>query len=196
MENSQQAKLQMRGADPATKARLRRAPYWAALLGKAAAYFEAKNILELGTSFGLTTAYLAQTGARVITLEGCPETADVARQTFAHTQSQTITLLEGTIASTLPSALNLGPFDMVIIDANHSADGMQAAYRAALPHLATPGLVVFDDIYWSRETATFWKRFVAEHPNCQIIDLFRQGWVFHIPSQQGEYFRLRTPVWW
>ncbi|RYF55751.1 MAG: SAM-dependent methyltransferase, partial [Cytophagaceae bacterium] len=48
--------------------------------------FEAKNIVDLGTSLGMTTAYMAEAtkayGGRVLTFEGCPETAAVARQNF------------------------------------------------------------------------------------------------------------------
>ena len=171
-------------------------PYWAGLLGKLANYVKAQRILELGTSFGLTTAYLAQSGAQVVTLEGCLETAVVARKTFDHLALKNVHLIEGNLKQTLQVSLQQGPFDMVIIDANHSAKGMATAYETVKPHLSGNALVVFDDIYWSRETSIFWTSFVSTHRECQIIDLFRQGWVFHMPSQRGEYFRLRTPVLW
>ena len=43
-----------------------------------------KNIVELGTSLGLSTSYLASasSSAMVNTLEGCPETAKMAQKVF------------------------------------------------------------------------------------------------------------------
>ncbi len=45
-------------------------------------YFEPKNILEIGTSLGLATSAFAlgNNKAKVITLEGCPETANQCRK--------------------------------------------------------------------------------------------------------------------
>jgi predicted O-methyltransferase YrrM len=44
-------------------------------------YLECKNILELGTSLGIGAAALAANKkSNVISIEGCPQTADVARQ--------------------------------------------------------------------------------------------------------------------
>ncbi len=43
-----------------------------------------KTILELGTHFGLSTSYLASLNKKVhiYTIEGCPETAAIAEETF------------------------------------------------------------------------------------------------------------------
>ncbi len=47
-------------------------------------YLNPKTILELGTSLGLTTSYLAKAApeARIVSLEGCPETANIATTKF------------------------------------------------------------------------------------------------------------------
>src|SRR6478735_153454 len=50
------------------------------LLFRLAHYMDSKTILELGTSFGLSTLYLstATTDSKVVTMEGCPDTAKIA----------------------------------------------------------------------------------------------------------------------
>ena len=51
------------------------------LLSRLVSYFKAQDILEIGTSLGIGTASLAQGNpkAQISSLEGCPETARVAR---------------------------------------------------------------------------------------------------------------------
>ena len=54
------------------------------LLFRMAAYYKPHYILELGTSAGLTSAYLALADERAIvtTIEGSPSIAELARETF------------------------------------------------------------------------------------------------------------------
>ena len=54
------------------------------LLFRMIKHYQPATILELGTSLGITTSYfsLAKPDARLITMEGSKEIADVARQNF------------------------------------------------------------------------------------------------------------------
>ncbi|TEB41008.1 class I SAM-dependent methyltransferase, partial [Flavobacterium circumlabens] len=54
----------------------------AELLFRVVRYFQPNTILEIGTSLGLATSALAlgNPKAKVITLEGCPQTAHVAKK--------------------------------------------------------------------------------------------------------------------
>ncbi len=56
----------------------------AELLFKVIKYFQPENILEIGTSLGLATAALSlgNPKAKIITVEGCPETAKIAQNNF------------------------------------------------------------------------------------------------------------------
>lgn len=56
-------------------------PKRAELLFRVTNYFQPENILEIGTSLGLATSALAlgNPKAKVITLEGCPNTAGIAK---------------------------------------------------------------------------------------------------------------------
>ena len=56
----------------------------ARLLGRLANYFNALNILEIGTSLGIATASLslANSKSQITTLEGCENTANIARNSF------------------------------------------------------------------------------------------------------------------
>ncbi|MEJ7676871.1 MAG: hypothetical protein WKG06_03140 [Segetibacter sp.] len=47
-------------------------------------YYQANNIIELGTSLGITTSYLASANLKgnVYTFEGAKQVAAIAKQTF------------------------------------------------------------------------------------------------------------------
>jgi predicted O-methyltransferase YrrM len=54
------------------------------LLYRIIQFYSPKNILELGTSLGISTLYLAKAeeNSKVYTFEGCPETAKIAQHNF------------------------------------------------------------------------------------------------------------------
>ena len=60
-------------------------PKHGALLFRLTNYFKSKNILQIGTTMGLSTLYLTSyaTGLKCIALENVPEFATIARQAFA-----------------------------------------------------------------------------------------------------------------
>jgi predicted O-methyltransferase YrrM len=93
------------------------------LLFRITQYFQPENILEIGTSLGLATAALSlgNPKAKTTTLEGCPETAKIARQQFEKFQLKNIHL-ETTEFSTYlkkqqPSTNNQ---QLIYFDGNHS----------------------------------------------------------------------------
>ncbi|MFC7668027.1 O-methyltransferase [Hymenobacter humi] len=103
----------------------------AQLLFRLVNYLRPATVLELGTSLGLTTAYLAAADSRhrVVTFEGCPNVAAVARETFASLQLRNIEIIEGNIDHTLAPALSglAAPVDFAFLTAT----------TATSPHCAT-----------------------------------------------------------
>ena len=65
------------------------------LLFKMVNYYRPEKILEMGTSLGITTLYLStpNQNARLITLEGCPETMRLAQEHFDKLHARNITQL-------------------------------------------------------------------------------------------------------
>jgi predicted O-methyltransferase YrrM len=65
-------------------------------------YLDCKDVLELGTSLGIATSTMAgNKSAKVITLEGCPETANIAQQQFNKFGLNNIDLKIGKFEDTL-----------------------------------------------------------------------------------------------
>ncbi len=80
---------------------------------------EARSILELGTSYGYSTLWLAEaardTGGKVVSLELADYKAQFARQALARAGlGEVVDIQVGTALETLPRLQ--GPFDFVLID--------------------------------------------------------------------------------
>ena len=152
-------------------------------------------VLELGTSFGITTAYLAALpiAGKVITLEGCPATLAQAENIWGRLGlSDPIQIIQGNIDQTLPEALAQGPFSLVILDANHRSGPVLNYFRQILPHIHPNGCIVLDDIYWTPDMTSAWRALQSDASVRQSVDLYRQGWLFLRPGQAREQFVLRA----
>ena len=165
------------------------------LLFRLVRHFRPRVVLELGTSLGLTTAYLASAApqAHVVTFEGCPQTAAVARQTFAQLHLTNIEQVEGNLDDTLAPALAAlpGPLDFAFFDGNHRYEPTVRYFEQCLPYRTEHSVFVLDDIHWSAEMDRAW-RTIRQHPDVLLtIDLFYVGLVFFRRNQPKQHFTLR-----
>ncbi|UOQ99324.1 class I SAM-dependent methyltransferase [Hymenobacter sp. 5317J-9] len=168
----------------------------AQLLFRLVNYFRPATILELGTSLGLTTAYLASADSRsrVVTFEGCANVAAVARETFEELQLRNIDIIEGNIDNTLAPALAAlkRPIDFAFFDGNHRYEPTLRYFEQCLAHRTEHSVFVFDDIHWSEEMERAWEAIKA-HPEVMLtVDLFYIGLVFFRKNQPKQHFWLRT----
>lgn len=143
------------------------------------------TILELGTCFGVTTAYLASghKNATVYTMEGAPAIAEVARHNFSELGLHNIKLIEGNFDTKLPELTKkLGlqgvPLDFVFIDGNHRKEPTLRYFQELLPLLQEDSVIIFDDIHWSSEMEEAWAAIKASAAVTLTIDLFFIGIVF------------------
>jgi predicted O-methyltransferase YrrM len=170
-------------------------PRLAQLLFRLVNHFQPATTLELGTSLGLTTAYLALADSRsqVLTFEGCPNTAAVARETFAQLDIHNVRLVEGNLDATLPATLAglAQPLDFVFFDGNHRYEPTLRYFEQCLAKAHEDSVFVLDDIHWSAEMERAWEAIKA-HPSVTVtIDLFYVGLVFFRKKQRREDFWLR-----
>ncbi|RDC63482.1 O-methyltransferase [Adhaeribacter pallidiroseus] len=97
-------------------------PHLAHLLFRLVNFQQPHTILEIGTSLGLTTAYLAaaRKQASVYTLEGCPATAQQAQLNLKKLKLRNVQVITGNFEETLPILLSqLNSVDFVLFDGNH-----------------------------------------------------------------------------
>ncbi len=146
------------------------------------------TLLELGTSLGISGAYQAAAAppkARMITLEGCPKTAELARGNFQKLGLASVDVRTGPFEQLLPAALSeLGRLDYLYIDGDHRHGATATYLKTCLPYLHPHSVVVLADIHWSDEMETAWAA-IREHPSVRLsVDLFHFGLLFFRPEQK------------
>lgn len=162
------------------------------LLHRVGNYLKPAHILELGTSLGLTTAYLAKTGTPVTTIEGCDNIANEARSNFDRLKLTNIYQVTGNFDNELPVVLEAYPeCNFIFVDGNHTYDATLRYYYTIRDRVAAPLVIIFDDIYWSKGMSRAWKEIVSDSGNQVTIDLFHLGLVFFKPDQEKEHFSIR-----
>lgn len=164
------------------------------MLFRLARHFDPATVLELGTSFGISTLYLAlgAENGRVITIEGCPQTHRIARHHFERAGRANIEPLLGSFRSRLPEVLQRTPrLDMVFIDGHHQKEPTLDYFEQCLTRAHDGTVLILDDIHWSRGMEEAWDA-IKGHPRVTItIDLFHMGLVFLRTEQARQHFRLR-----
>jgi predicted O-methyltransferase YrrM len=157
-------------------------------------HFKAKNIVELGTSFGINTLYLASKDERsVTTFEGSAEVAEVARLTFQFSSAQNIQLIEGDIERTLREYLqSVRKVDWVLMDANHRYEPTMKYFNLLITKLQESSVVVVDDIHYSPEMEKAWKELKNHKLVYASADLFRCGFLFFDPSLNKQHVILQV----
>lgn len=168
---------------------------FAQLLFRITQYYKPGKVLELGTSLGITTAYLANgnKGAKIYTCEGSSAIASIAKGNFTALQTKNIELIEGDFAKTLIPLLNrTGGIDLAFIDGNHRKDPTIDYFTTLLNFSAASTVLIFDDIHWSEEMEAAWGH-IKDHPSVTLtIDLFFIGLVFINPDfKVKQHFVIR-----
>jgi predicted O-methyltransferase YrrM len=164
------------------------------LFFRIANFIKARSILELGTSLGITTSYLASTSSRLkcITLEGCPEIAKVARENFDKLGLKNIEMVVGNIDITLEHVLKqTDQLDFIFIDANHRSEAVMDYFEQCLSKVQNHSILVLDDIYWSADMENAWQA-IKNHPRvASTIDLFHMGIVFFNKDIYKKHYIMR-----
>lgn len=162
-----------------------KAPKYAQLLNRMAAYYKPAVMLELGTSLGITAAYLASGNpkGKLYTLEGSGVIASIARKSFSVCNCGNIELSEGDFTKTLPNLLKELQFvDLAFVDGNHRKKPTIDYFHQLLAKSTSSSVFIFDDIHWSAEMEEAWEE-IRKHPAVTLsIDLFFIGLVFFDPS--------------
>ena len=168
---------------------------YAQLLYRMIRHYQPQTILELGTSFGITTSYLASAkkDAAVYTCEGSAAIAAIASDNFKNLSLNNIHLRLGDFQKTFSPLVNeLKQVDFAFIDGNHRKEPTLKYFSELLEHSSGSTILVFDDIHWSAEMEQAW-RAIQQHAVVTLtIDLFFIGIVCISPDiKEKQHFILR-----
>lgn len=165
----------------------------AELLTRVVSYFKPQNVLEIGTSLGLGTSALAlgNLKGKVISLEGCPQTAATASENLKHFDLNNVQVKVGEFTQSFTEVQNQ-KFDLIYFDGNHQKQATLDYFEALLPTIHNDAVWIFDDIHWSEPMNEAWE-IIKNKPEVRVtIDTFQWGFVFFRAEQQKEHFTIRV----
>lgn len=169
-------------------------PKYGELLSRMAGEFGRPLIIELGSSLGISTIYMAAscTDATVCTIEGCPETAKIARQNFIEAGLNNIKISEGSFDEILPgfAVTGIKP-GLAFIDGNHRKEPVIKYFNLLAEFADSKTVVIIDDINYSREMAEAWK-IIKLHKRISVsIDICRMGILFFREGINHKHYIIR-----
>lgn len=168
---------------------------WSQLLYRLVRHYRPHTIIELGTSLGITTAYLAAANpeAHIITIEGSPAIQQRAQQHFEHLHMGFIKSVQGNFDAMLPQVLaSTGTVGLAYIDGNHRRLPTLNYFEQLVEKRAETSIFIFDDIHWSAEMEAAWRAIQQHGAVRYTIDLFFLGLVFFRPEfKVKQHFQIR-----
>jgi predicted O-methyltransferase YrrM len=151
------------------------------LLSNMAAEFGKPLIIEFGTSFGISTMYIAAScpDALVYTIEGCPSIAEIADKNFNESGLKNIKIFMGSFDEILPDIINpVNKPGLVFIDGNHLKEPVMNYFYRMAEISDSKTVIIIDDIYYSREMEEAWYEIKKYEKVSISVDIFRMGIVF------------------
>ena len=168
---------------------------YAQLLYRMVKYYKPQTILELGTSFGITSAYLASANPKAMlhTGEGASSIANIAEENFHQLGLKNIQITQGDFAETLALLLSkLKTVDFAFVDGNHRKIPTLHYFEQLLNYAAPNSIIIFDDIHWSVEMEQAWAAIKQHQKVTLTIDLFFIGIVLINPDfKTAQHFTIR-----
>lgn len=164
------------------------------LLFRLVEYFRPQTIIELGTSLGISTLYLAMANpdAKVYTIDGCSTRSEQAATSFHSLKVSNIEQSIGRFDLVLPDVVKqAGKVDFAFIDGNHTYVATMANFELLLRIAHNDTVFVFDDIHWSAGMQKAWNE-ISDHERVTVsVDLFRFGIVFLKKELSKQKFVIR-----
>jgi predicted O-methyltransferase YrrM len=170
------------------------APKTAQMLQRLVDHFDFREVIELGTNLGITTAYLAAAKCkpRVRSLEGDPFLADQAALNLKSLELEA-EVVSGKFENTLgPTLSDMERVDFAYLDGNHREAATLDYFEAIMNKIRETSVVAIGDIHWSEEMESAWKSIISDERVTLSIDLFDLGLTFFRRNRmEREHFILR-----
>ena len=154
--------------------------------------FRGLTIVELGTSLGVTTAYMAAMDSRnrVVTFEGCEAVANIAKENWKALNINNIECIVGEI-DVEELVRDIEHLDVAFIDANHTYVSTCEYFDVLAGKVREKSVIVVDDIHYSEEMEKAWKAICADERVTSTIDLYQMGLVFFDKHYWKRHYTMR-----
>ena len=166
---------------------------YGSLLFRLIKYFYCEDILELGTSIGISTTFIAQanTKSNFISIEGVTEKINVAKEIRSELNQNT-KFIVANLNDNLESILKeFEKLDFVYFDANHTKENTLKYFNLCINKSHNDSVFVFDDIHWSKGMEEAWAE-IKNNKNVRLsVDLYRMGLIFFRKELSKEHYVIK-----
>lgn len=157
-------------------------------------FMHADLVIELGTSFGITTSmmHLDAPEARIISIEGIEQIHTQARKTMALFPNSNVELKWGSFDEILPEIIALPSKNcFAFVDGNHRYKPT-IKYVKLLAQIKSEALIVaIDDIYASREMEMAWHELIKSQLFHGSIDFYHFGVLIKRNGLSEQHLKLK-----
>jgi predicted O-methyltransferase YrrM len=169
---------------------------WGFVLFKLIRHLKPKNCLEIGTCLGMSAAYQSAAlqmddGGRMVTVEGIESLAGLAAANLDGLGLASASVVAGMFEDIWESTADgITPIDYAFIDGSHNPRATLLYFDEIEARMHEGGVMVFDDIHWSKGMSATWT-ILQMHPHVTAtIDLFDIGLAVIGPPRQTEKYSV------
>jgi predicted O-methyltransferase YrrM len=164
------------------------------LLFRIVRYFKPDTVLELGTSLGISTMYMARGSmdTTVISIEADRNISEIARMNVFNSGLQNVEVINDRFENALPPLIERVSNKLfVFIDGNHEKSPTLQYFNQLLVKSGSGMIMAVDDIHWSAGMSEAWQE-IKSNPAVKItLDIFFMGLVFFNRGVQKQNFVIR-----
>lgn len=165
--------------------------HYGKILSYTSSYLSAKNFLELGTSLGVSAAYIASSNPSIkgVTIDSNLNSITKSQSLFDKIFPQhQVEFKSGIFKDILPEVLLVGnEYDFVFIDGDHNYESTIEYVTKIKMFLSENAVIVLDDIRWSSNMHRAWQELILLPEFNYTVDFGRIGFLFkinnHSPKQ-------------
>jgi len=175
---------------------------WGTLQFELVRHLRPRVCLELGTSLGISGAYVAAAlrmngDGRLVTMELSEFRAARARQHWDELGLDGIEVVMGSFDDTLDATVErVGPVDFAFVDGDHQLEPTVRYTETILGQLSDGGIILFDDIRWSGGMQDAWDVLRID-PRVRVsIDLGKVGICVYgtRPGSSPDHYEVPTDL--
>jgi predicted O-methyltransferase YrrM len=163
------------------------------LLFRIVSTYKFTNVLELGSSLGISTAYLAGASSLVkcVSIEGNKQIASMAVSNCENLGINNVSIIEGNIDTCLDQALlRFETLDFVFIDANHRSVPLINYFEKCVLKTTEQSIIVIDDINWSEDMNNAWSVIKSHTAVTSTISTYQLGIVFFNKNLTKNHYHM------
>jgi len=166
----------------------------AAIIAQIVKYYKVDKVIEMGTSLGITTAYIAKCNPSIPiqTIEANKDVLAIAEKNWQSLSISNITSFHSSFDEILPTIIeDKTKSCLYFIDGNHRFEATKKYFDLIAQKSNDQTIMIFDDIHWSKGMEEAWREIIKDDRVSLSIDLFEFGVVFFNLRLQKEHFIIR-----